>query len=164
MTEPIEHPHPATLDRDGIAARIPHSGSMCLLDALLQWGPEHALCRATSHRDTTNPLRSPGGLLSPVAIEYASQVMALHGGLTAPPGSVPSAGFLAAARGVNLHVARLDDVPGPLLVSVTRLAGAEAQALYQFELRDETGRLLVDGRATVVLNTPLPRPAASAAT
>lgn len=163
MNAPFASSHPATLDRDGIAARIPHSGSMCLLDALLQWNPEQALCRATSHRDATHPLRSPGGLLSPVAIEYASQAMALHGALTAPPGSVPSAGFLAAARGVNLHVARLDDVPGPLLVRVTRLAGADAQALYQFELRDDAGRLLVDGRATVVLNTPLSRPAQSAA-
>ncbi len=146
---------PATLDRDGIAARIPHSGSMCLLDGLLSWDAEHALCRARSHRDATNPLRSPGGLLAPVAIEYASQAMALHGALTALPGSVPSAGFLAAARGVNLHVARLDDVPGWLRVAVTRLAGADEQALYRFELHDEAGRLLVDGRATVVLNTPL---------
>ncbi|MFN7696100.1 MAG: hydroxymyristoyl-ACP dehydratase [Burkholderiales bacterium] len=146
---------PATLDRDGIAARIPHSGSMCLLESLLSWNADYALCRATSHQDANNPLRSPGGLLAPVAIEYASQVMALHGALTAVAGQAPSAGFLAAARGVNLHVARLDDVPGPLQVSVTRLAGAEAQALYRFELHDEAGRLLVDGRATVVLNTPL---------
>jgi predicted hotdog family 3-hydroxylacyl-ACP dehydratase len=147
--------NPATLDRDGIAARIPHSGSMCLLDSLLHWTPDEALCRASSHRDATNPLRSPGGLLSPVAIEYASQAMALHGALTALPGSVPSAGFLAAARGVNLHTSRLDDVPGWLMVHVKRLAGAEAQALYSFELTNEAGQLLVDGRATVVLNTPL---------
>jgi predicted hotdog family 3-hydroxylacyl-ACP dehydratase len=147
---------PATLDRDGIASRIPHSGTMCLLEGLLSWDAEHALCRASSHRDATNPLRSPGGLLAPVAIEYAAQVMALHGALTAQPGSVPSAGFLAAVRGVNLHVERLDGVPGWLMVGVTRLAGAEAQAIYRFELHDETGRLLVDGRATVVLNTPLP--------
>jgi predicted hotdog family 3-hydroxylacyl-ACP dehydratase len=147
--------NPATLDRDGIAARIPHSGSMCLLDSLLHWTPDEALCRASSHRDATNPLRSPGGLLSPVAIEYASQAMALHGALTALPGSVPSAGFLAAARGVNLHTPRLDDVPGWLMVHVKRLAGAEAQALYSFELKNEAGQLLVDGRATVVLNTPL---------
>jgi predicted hotdog family 3-hydroxylacyl-ACP dehydratase len=147
---------PATLDRDGIAARIPHSGTMCLLGSLLSWDAEHALCRASSHRDATNPLRSPGGLLAPVAIEYAAQVMALHGALTAQPGSVPSAGFLAAARGVNLHVERLDGVPGWLMVGVTRLTGSEAQAIYRFELHDEAGRLLVDGRATVVLNTPLP--------
>lgn len=148
--------HPSqTLDRDGIAARIPHSGSMCLLDGLLGWTADEVRCRASSHHDAAHPLRSPGGLLSPVAIEYASQAMALHGGLTAAPGSTPSAGFLAAARSVNLHVSRLDDVPGLLLVTATRLAGADAQALYRFELHDETGRLLVDGRATVVLNTPL---------
>ena len=146
---------PQTLDRDGIAARIPHSGSMCLLDGLLGWSADEVRCRASSHRDAAHPLRSPGGLLSPVAIEYASQAMALHGGLTAAPGSTPSAGFLATARGVNLHVARLDDIPGLLLVIATRMAGAETQALYRFELHDEQGRLLVDGRATVVLNTPL---------
>ncbi len=149
---------PATLGRDGIAERIPHSGSMCLLDGLLQWDAETIRCRASSHHDAAHPLRSPGGLLAPVAIEYASQAMALHGALTAVPGSVPSAGFLAAARGVHLHVARLDDVPGLLIVSATRLAGAAQQALYHFELHDEGGRLLVDGRATVVLNTPLTAP------
>ena len=146
---------PQTLDRDGIAARIPHSGSMCLLDGLLGWTADTVRCRASSHRDTAHPLRSPGGLLSPVAIEYASQAMALHGGLMAAPGTPPSAGFLAAARNVNLHVSRLDDVPGLLLVTVRRLAGADTTALYHFELHDESGRLLVDGRATVVLNTPL---------
>jgi len=146
---------PQTLDRDGIAARIPHSGSMCLLDGLLGWSADEVRCRASSHHDAAHPLRSPGGLLAPVAIEYAAQAMALHGSLTAETGSTPSAGFLAAARSVNLHVARLDKVPGPLLVTATRLAGAEQQALYHFELHDEQGRLLVDGRATVVLNTPL---------
>ena len=148
-------PHPQTLDRDGIAERIPHSGSMCLLDGLLGWTADSVRCRASSHRDASHPLRSPGGLLSPVAIEYASQAMALHGGLMARPGTQPSAGFLAAARGVKLHVSRLDDVPGLLLVTATRLAGADTTALYHFELHDEGGRLLVDGRATVVLNTSL---------
>ncbi|MDO9074919.1 MAG: hydroxymyristoyl-ACP dehydratase [Rubrivivax sp.] len=149
---------PATLDRDGIAQRIPHSGSMCLLDALLDWDTTTVRCRASSHQDATHPLRSPGGLLAPVAIEYAAQAMALHGALTAPPGSVPSAGFLASARNVQMHVARLDDVPGLLIVSAKRLAGADQQALYTFALHDEGGRLLVDGRATVVLNTPLTAP------
>jgi predicted hotdog family 3-hydroxylacyl-ACP dehydratase len=149
---------PATLDRDGIAQRIPHSGSMCLLDGLLAWDATTVRCRASSHPDATHPLRSPGGLLAPVAIEYAAQAMALHGALTAAPGSVPSAGFLASARSVRLHVARLDDVPGLLIVSATRLAGADQQALYTFALHDESGRLLVDGRAAVVLNTPLVAP------
>lgn len=150
--------HPATLDRDGIALRIPHRGSMCLLDGLLAWDATTVRCRASSHADAAHPLRSPGGLLAPVAIEYAAQAMALHGALTAAPGSVPSAGFLASARSVHLHVARLDDVPGLLIVGATRLAGADRQALYTFALHDEGGRLLVDGRATVVLNTALVAP------
>jgi hypothetical protein len=38
------------------------------------------------------------------------------------------------------------------------MAGDEQQALYRFALEDAAGRLLVEGRATVVLNTPLPQP------
>jgi predicted hotdog family 3-hydroxylacyl-ACP dehydratase len=149
---------PVTLDHAGIAARIPHSGRMCLLDSLLAWSANEVLCRATGHADPAHPLRSPQGLLAPCAIEYAAQAMALHGALNAVPGSVPSAGFLAAARQVRLHVPRLDDVPGALLVSAVRQAGDGGQALYRFALHDEGGRLLVDGRATVVLNSPLPTP------
>ena len=37
-------------------------------------------------------------------------------------------------------------------------AGDERQAIYRFMLHDEQGRILVEGRATVVLNSPLPRP------
>jgi predicted hotdog family 3-hydroxylacyl-ACP dehydratase len=81
--------------------------------------------------------------------------MALHGGLSAEPGHAPQAGFLASARQVQLAVLRLDDAPGPLDVRAQRLAGDSRQALYQFSLHDAHGRLLVDGRATVVLDTPL---------
>ena len=143
------------LDAAGIAARIPHAGRMCLLDALLAWNADEVRCRATSHADADHPLRGPDGLHASSAIEYAAQAMALHGALHAAPGSTPSPGFLAAARQVRLHVPRLDTVAGPLTVIATRLAGAENQASYRFVLEDEAGRPLVDGRATVVLNTPL---------
>jgi predicted hotdog family 3-hydroxylacyl-ACP dehydratase len=147
-----------TLDHAGIAARIPHAGAMCLLDGLLESSPEHVRCRATSHAGAANPLRSAGTLPAPAAIEYASQAMALHGALHAAPGVPPTPGFLAAARSVRLHVARLDDVAGPIIVTATKLAGDAQQALYRFTLEDESGRVLVEGRATVVLNTPLPAP------
>jgi predicted hotdog family 3-hydroxylacyl-ACP dehydratase len=146
---------PATLDHAGIAARVPHAGSMCLLDALLDWSPTHVHCSASSHADPANPLRTPGGLLAPNAIEYASQAMALHGGLcaeAAAPGQPPRAGYLASARGVQLHVPRLDTAPGPLAVRAERVAGDGQQAMYRFSVHDANGRLLVDGRATVVLD------------
>lgn len=146
------------LDAAGIAARVPHAGRMCLLDALLAWNDDEVRCRATGHADADHPLRSPGGLLAACAIEYAAQAMALHGALNAAPGSAPSAGFLAAARQVRLHVPRLDTVAGPLIVTARKLAGDDQQASYRFALEDESGRPLVDGRATVVLNTPLVMP------
>ncbi|MGJ7603864.1 hydroxymyristoyl-ACP dehydratase [Variovorax sp. LT1R20] len=146
---------PQTLDRAGIAQRIPHSGSMCLLERLDGWDAEVIRCSTTTHRLADNPLRTAGGLLAPNAIEYAAQAMALHGGLLAAEGSTPSAGFLASARNVLLAVARLDDIEGALQVQARRLSGDERQILYEFAVSAEDGRTLAEGRAVVVLNTPL---------
>ncbi|MDM0080188.1 hydroxymyristoyl-ACP dehydratase [Variovorax sp. J31P179] len=146
---------PQTLDRAGIARRIPHSGSMCLLDRLAAWDAESIHCTTASHAHPDNPLRTASGLLSPNLIEYAAQAMALHGGLLAAEGSEPSAGFLASARNVRLSVARIDDIAGDLQVHAQRLTGDQSQVLYQFAVTDATGRPLAEGRAVVVLNTPL---------
>lgn len=149
MTAPL-------LDHAGIQARVPHSGSMCLLNSLLAWSHEHIECSAISHRDPSNPLRTQGQLLAVNAIEYAAQAMALHGALCAPAGAEPTPGFLASVRSVNCHVPRLDLLEGALRVVATRVAGDASQALYHFHLDDRLGRPLVEGRATVVLNA-LPR-------
>jgi len=146
---------PQTLDRAGIARRIPHSGSMCLLDRLAAWDAESIHCTTASHAHPDNPLRTASGLLSPNLIEYAAQAMALHGGLLAAEGSEPSAGFLASARNVRLSVARIDDIAGDLQVHAQRLTGDQSQVLYQFAVTDAAGRPLAEGRAVVVLNTPL---------
>ena len=146
---------PQTLDRAGIAQRIPHSGSMCLLERLDSWDADAIHCSTTTHRQADNPLRTAGGLLAPNAIEYAAQAMALHGGLLAAEGSTPSAGFLASARNVRFAVARLDDVAGALQVQARRLSGDDRQILYEFTVKADDGRTLAEGRAVVVLNTPL---------
>jgi predicted hotdog family 3-hydroxylacyl-ACP dehydratase len=146
---------PQTLDRAGIAERIPHSGSMCLLERLERWDAESIHCSTGTHLHADNPLRTTGGLLAPNAIEYAAQAMALHGGLLAAEGSTPSAGFLASARNVRFSVARLDDVDGPLQVQARRLSGDTNQVLYEFAVNDSAGRVLAEGRAVAVLNTPL---------
>jgi predicted hotdog family 3-hydroxylacyl-ACP dehydratase len=154
------------LDRRWIMAHIPHQGAMCLLDEVIGWDTERITCRGRSHADTANPLRARGRLGILCGVEYAAQAMAVHGALTAgvstapvPTSSAsttcaapPAAGFLAALRGVTAYVARLDDVPGPLTVTAARIAGDHASALYDFELRS-TVRCLLDGRATVVLDT-----------
>ena len=146
---------PQTLDRAGIAARIPHSGSMCLLERLESWDADTIHCSTGTHAHADNPLRTESGLLAPNAIEYAAQAMALHGGLLAAEGSTPSAGFLASARGVRFAVDRFDDVEGALQVQARRLSGDARQVLYEFAVHDARGQAVAEGRAVVVLNTPL---------
>ena len=48
---------PATLDRAGIAARVPHQGAMCLLDAMESCSADVIVCRIANHADVHNPLR-----------------------------------------------------------------------------------------------------------
>ena len=151
-----------TLDRHGIAALIPHSGTMCLLDSLDSWSPQQIVCAATNHRDPGHPLRTRRGLLAPIAIEYAAQAMALHGALIGQANGTPATpGYLASARGVQFNVLRLDDLPPPadgsadaLRIEAVRQAGDARQILYSFTVH-HAGRLLAEGRAAVVLNTPL---------
>jgi predicted hotdog family 3-hydroxylacyl-ACP dehydratase len=128
---------------------------MCLLDGLLSWTTDEIVCRAGDLADPAHPLRLADGLPAACALEYASQAMALHGALCAPSGTGPTPGFLASARGVRLHVQRLDDAPAPLRVRARRLAGDAGQAMYGFELHDARERLLVEGRATVLFGTQL---------
>ncbi|MDP4302909.1 3-hydroxylacyl-ACP dehydratase [Leptothrix discophora] len=163
MTDAAPQKADPLMGRDGIATRIPHAGSMCLLDRLLAWDDTRIVCEADSHRSATNPLRSAGGLRSGAAIEYAAQAMALHGALlgeraqAALGGSVPEPprpGFLASARGVDFSRWRLDDLAGPLRIEVVRQAGDAQQILYQFSVR-HGDEMLASGRAAVVLNTPI---------
>ena len=146
------------LDHAGIAERIPHAGAMCLLDSLSGWDPAHIVCSASSHRDPTHPLKTASGLLAPCAIEYAAQAMALHGALIgADAGSRATPGYLASARAVRLHRLRLDDLDGDLRIEARRGAGDARQILYTFAV-SHAGEPVAEGRATVVLNTPLAGP------
>lgn len=139
------------LDRNWIAAHIPHQGDMCLLDAVLEWSDAAIACRAMSHADPANPLRAANRLGAATGIEYAAQAMAVHGALLAGTDAPPRQGYLTSVRSVTLHVPRLDDVAGPLDVRAERLSGNGNHILYHFSL-DHAGRCLLEGRAAVVLD------------
>ncbi|WP_434735515.1 hypothetical protein [Candidatus Accumulibacter necessarius] len=85
--------------------------------------PAVITCRASSHTDPANPLRAEGRLGAASGIEYAAQAMAVHGALLAEASEPPRQGYLTSLRGVTLHVARLDDLPGELKVRAERLSG-----------------------------------------
>ncbi len=139
------------LNHAEIAARIPHQGSMCLLERIDSWDAERLHAAATSHHHPDNPLRAHGRLASSCGIEYAAQAMAMHGALTANQQERVRMGYLASVRGATLHVGRLDDVPGELVIEVARFSGDGNNVLYDFRVSGD-GRVLVEGRAAVVLD------------
>ncbi|WP_322057188.1 hotdog family protein [Paraburkholderia sp. J63] len=152
-------PGAAPLGRAWIAAHIPHSGAMCLLDTVDAWDDTRIRCTATSHRDARNPLRSQGRLASVCGIEYAAQAMAVHGALAGmregarqpATASRPRVGYLASVRNVEARVARLDTFEAPLSVAAERMGGDGNTVLYGFTVRcgDE---VLLCGRAAVMLD------------
>lgn len=139
------------LNRDWIAAHIPHQGTMCLLERVDEWDEQHIRCNANSHRSDNNPLRAHGRLATACGIEYAAQAMAVHGALLAGQQARPRIGFLASVRGVTLYVGRLDDIAADLTVDAERFSGDGNNVLYDFSVRAE-GRLLLQGRAAVIIN------------
>jgi predicted hotdog family 3-hydroxylacyl-ACP dehydratase len=124
---------------------------MCLLDQVDAWDSGRIRCTARSHRARDNPLRAHGRLGAACGIEYAAQAMAAHGALLATPDAPPRAGYLISARGVELHVARLDDIDADLTVAAERLSGNDNTSLYAFRI-SVGERLLLSGRITVVLD------------
>ncbi len=139
------------LDHAWLLAHLPHQGSMCLLDAVTDWDAQHIRCTASSHRHADNPLRAHERLGAACGIEYAAQAMAAHGALLAAAGSAPRAGYLASVRGVDLQVARLDDIAADLYVEAECLSGDGNTILYGFRI-SAAGRELLSGRAAVVLD------------
>ncbi|GGC07342.1 phosphotransferase [Oxalicibacterium flavum] len=147
-----------SVDRDWMLAHIPHQGSMCLLDHVAEWDAQGMKAVATSHLSPDNPLRADGRLGAANGIEYAAQAMAVHTallGTTQADAAVaerPRAGFLASVRNTTLHVARLDDIGEALAIEVTLMHGEPNCILYQFAVRSASGRDLLDGRATVIID------------
>lgn len=113
--------------------RLPHAGGMRLLDQVLAWDAESIRCNTDSHRSLANPLRRDGGLAAAHAVEYAAQAAAVHGVLSGALDGAPVL-LLAAVRGMELDLDRLDGLPGPLEVSARLVARAGANAIYRFTL------------------------------
>ena len=138
-------------DERSIAALVPQSGAMVLLDEIIAHDESRITCRALSHRDPANPLVHDGVLPVWAGIEYAAQAMAAHFGLGAGVPGGAAIGLLGGLRDVACEVERLDDVASPLLISAERLSHDPAGSIYAFSVTAESdGRPLLTGRATVV--------------
>ena len=139
------------LNHAGIAALIPHAGTMCLLDSAEAWTQDGIVCRAGSHLAPGNPLRRDGRLSALCGCEYGFQAAALHGALLA--GGVPQPiGYVAAMRVSAMTRPYLDDPEiGTLRVEAARLASQPGGLVYEFRLVSEAGEVLLEGRGTIAL-------------
>jgi predicted hotdog family 3-hydroxylacyl-ACP dehydratase len=160
--------NPISLNRQQIACRIPHRGTMVLIDEVVHWDERTVLARTESHLRADNPLRDELGLHIACGIEYAAQAMALHGALQGArcgddqPGP-PRVGLLASLREVCFLACRLDEDSTPLIIRAGLLSGEARLAMYEFEVRS-SARVLLTGRATVVLDALIgPDPASGVA-
>jgi predicted hotdog family 3-hydroxylacyl-ACP dehydratase len=141
------------INKAAIRTLIPHSGFMCLLDRVIEWDDQSIICLSSTHREAANPLRRQGHLSAVHAFEYGAQATAVHGGLRARAAGVGAPpGYLAALRDVHLHVARLDDVPSPLLVCARRLFGDSANTIYESRILAD-GAVLAEGHMTIILRS-----------
>ena len=134
------------LDRAGIAELLPHAGAMCLLEEVLEHDENTIVCRASSHRDPANPLRSGDGLAAIIGVEYAAQAVAVHGGFAILRNLNRVSRRPARRRVLG---SRLDTESGDLVVSATRVAAESGRLLYDFRI-EAGGRELLRGRLSVV--------------
>jgi len=138
------------IGRDEILAVIPHQGAMCLWDEAIDWDADSIRLRTATHRDPAHPLRSQGRLRAVHLCEYGAQAMAVHGGLLArDAGAAAKPGLLVALRGVELRVARIDDLPGALECEAQALARGEGSQQYAFRIF-HAGEIIAEGRAAVM--------------
>lgn len=138
------------LGREAIAALIPHQGTMCLLDRVLEWDKDHIVLATATHRSPTNPLRLDGRLRSIHLCEYGAQAMAVHGGLSAQAdGGAAKPGFLVSLRDVQLQVDYIEALDGELRVEAVRLMETTGSWQYSFEVQ-HGGRPLASGRAAII--------------
>lgn len=142
------------IKRDELAGLIPHAGTMCLHDAVIEWDKDSVLCATQSHLRPDNPLRKNNKLSAIHAIEYGAQAMAVHGGLLArEQGKVLVPGYLAAVRNVELNCDYLDNINYDLLSTATQLMVQGGNLIYTFRLyyvADGSEVSVATGRVTVI--------------
>ncbi|MEP7042364.1 MAG: phosphotransferase [Dokdonella sp.] len=144
--------HPIVpLPKSDWSALIPHQGAMSLLDEVVSFDAVSIHARSGTHRHADHPLRSDGRLRALHLCEYGAQAMAVHGGLIAcAAGERAAPGLLVSLRAVELHVARVDDLPDLLDVHAERLLGGDGSWQYAFHI-EHRGVLLARGRAAVMV-------------
>jgi predicted hotdog family 3-hydroxylacyl-ACP dehydratase len=134
-----------------LSCLIPHQGSMCLLERVVDWDEQSIRLATATHRSADNPLRANGRLRAVHLCEYGAQAMAVHGALKAQAtGGRAPPGMLVSLRAVSLDCDYVEALPGELLIEARCLQAGDSSQQYAFCVT-HAGSTLVSGRAAVVL-------------
>ena len=137
-------------DRAAIQRLIPHQGSMCLLDAVLEWDATRIVCISQSHKATDNPLRLHGHLSPLALIEYGAQAMAIHAALLAKTsGKTVERRLLVSTQAVSFDCDSSWERAHSLIIHAQQRLSDTNGALYNFEIFSENLRC-VWGRVGVL--------------
>ncbi len=139
------------LPRSDWAHLIPHTGSMCLLDAVRTFDGSSIHATSESHLQAQNPLRGERGLHAVHLAEYGAQASAVHGALLARGRGIETVkpGRLVSLREFALHIETLDSIAGALDVTAQCLYADDSGAQYSFRV-EHAGTLLASGRVAVI--------------
>ena len=138
-----------TLNYREITQRLPHSGSMCLLNEVIEADSDSLTALASSHLDDDNPLRLEGRIATVNGIEYAAQAMAIHGSLLSSASlETPQAGYIATVRNIEMRTEFIPETGASLLIKVQQLMSNNNGFTYQFHIHCEQQEL-ISGKITV---------------
>ncbi|HKJ71393.1 MAG TPA: hypothetical protein VKA55_06540 [Gammaproteobacteria bacterium] len=124
------------MERQAIAALIPHAGDMVLVERVEEWSAEGIRCRTGCHRWAANPLRRAGRLEAIQALEIGAQAVAVHASLLAAEAGGGEGGvkYLAAVRDLAVTDGALDDIAEDLVINATCLVSQGEHGIYQLEV------------------------------
>lgn len=139
------------IEKDEIRELIPHDGSMCLLDKVIEWDEKRIVCCSETHKNKDNPLRHNHRLPVTALIEYGAQAMAVHGGILAKADNNEiQAGYVASLR--NVFLASVEDVSGinnSLQIEAIKQMSSGGNMIYTFTVKSDQQQL-VSGQTTVI--------------
>ncbi|WP_242392195.1 ApeP family dehydratase [Anaeromyxobacter oryzisoli] len=107
---------------------VPHRGRMLLLDELVAFDGQRALCRVRLQRDST--FVEGGAVDAVIALEYMAQAVAAFAGMRGrAAGRPPRIGFLLGTRELVLSVDRFA-VGDELMVEVAHVWGEDQLGVF----------------------------------
>lgn len=138
------------IGRVEIERLIPHSGSMCLLDSVLQWDDDSITCSTASHRREDNPFYTNEELDSVALVEYGAQAAAVHAGLIQQGMGEGGTAYIGAVKNLQIHEATVDTAIDSLKIEARCILNNIDGAIYQIDC-GATDRTIITARVVLVL-------------